>query len=279
MPYIYKIENQINHKVYIGKTLYTIERRWEQHKQNIKRNDLKHLKLYNAILKYGIENFNVSEVEQVDNPDILSEREQYWIKYYDSFHNGYNCSLGGEGIQLYDYDLIWQLWQQGKTIKEISSILQCTDYVVHTCLDLHHISTEERKARSISNVLMTYQKLSRKVLQIDINTDKIINTFNSVSEAAKYIKCDNSYLSKICRNNKQAFGYKWCYNGEAEEKRSFSKRSVEQIDLNTGKVVNTYESLSAAARAINGDSSYLSKVCRGIQKSSKGFGWKFKDDS
>lgn len=28
MGLIYKIENQINHKLYIGKTLFSIERRW-----------------------------------------------------------------------------------------------------------------------------------------------------------------------------------------------------------------------------------------------------------
>ena len=94
----------------------------------------------------------------------------------------------------------------------------------------------------------------------------------------KAIKCDSSYLSKVCRDNKIAYGYKWSYNGQAKVKRDFSKRVVEQLDLKTGNVLNTFESLSAAARAVNGDSSYLSKVCRGIQKSSKGFGWRFKED-
>ena len=34
MAYIYKIENQINKKLYIGKTLYPIEHRWKQHQYN-----------------------------------------------------------------------------------------------------------------------------------------------------------------------------------------------------------------------------------------------------
>ena len=278
MPYIYKIENKINNKVYIGKTLYTIERRWKQHQQNLKREDLKHLKLYNAILKYGIDNFIISEVEQVDDFKNLSKREQYWINYYDSFYNGYNCSLGGDGLQLYDYDLIWQLWEEGKTIKQIAELMSCNVFVVRTCLDLHSVSTEERKERSIENVLKTYNDLKQSVFQIDINTNEIINSFDSISSAAKAIKGDSSYLSKICRDNKIAYGYKWSYNGKPVSKRNFSKRPVEQIDLKTGNVINTYESISAAAKAINGDSSYLSKVCRGIQKSSKGFGWRFKEE-
>ena len=30
MPYIYKITNNLNGKIYIGKTSYTIEKRWKQ---------------------------------------------------------------------------------------------------------------------------------------------------------------------------------------------------------------------------------------------------------
>ena len=31
MPYIYKITNTINDKIYIGKTLQSIEERWKEH--------------------------------------------------------------------------------------------------------------------------------------------------------------------------------------------------------------------------------------------------------
>ncbi|MBQ2224674.1 MAG: hypothetical protein II422_01780, partial [Prevotella sp.] len=36
----------------------------------------------------------------------LEERERYWIKEYNSYHNGYNATYGGDGKQLYDYDFI-----------------------------------------------------------------------------------------------------------------------------------------------------------------------------
>jgi hypothetical protein len=31
MPYIYKITNKINNKLYIGKTMLSIEKRWQEH--------------------------------------------------------------------------------------------------------------------------------------------------------------------------------------------------------------------------------------------------------
>jgi hypothetical protein len=276
MPYIYKISNDINDKLYIGKTLYTIERRWYQHKNNAKnRQDLKHLPLYSAMNKYGIEHFFIEEIEEVSDEKQLSSREQYWIKFYNTYNYGYNASIGGDGLQLYDYDFIWELWQQGKTIKEISTIISCNDYVVRTVLDIHKISTEERKERSYKQQLNSHKPFQRAVYKINPNTDEILEEFESVSIAAKAIGGNDSALSKACNNNKIYYNFKWKYKEQDYIKKDFSPKSVCQLDLNTGEILQIFPSISAAARAVNGDSSYLSKVCRGIQKSSKGFGWSF----
>lgn len=279
MPYIYKISNDINDKLYIGKTLYTIERRWNQHKNNaFSRKDLTHLPLYSAMNKYGIEHFSISEIEKVDDEKQLSAREQYWIRYYNTYNYGYNASIGGDGLQLYDYDYIWELWEQGNTIKQISAIIPCNDYVVRTVLDIHNVSTEERKERSAYRQDESHKPYRRAVNQIDINTNQIIHSYNSIKEAADSIKCDNSYLSKVCNANKIAFGYKWEYQDKDYIKKDFTARKVCKLDLNTREILEIFPSCSAAARAVGGDSSYISKVCRGIQKSSKGFGWKFLEE-
>ena len=276
MPYIYKISNDINDKLYIGKTLYTIERRWRQHKNNAKkRKDLVHLPLYAAMNKYGIDHFFISQVEQVNDAAQLAEREQYWIKYYNTYNYGYNASIGGDGLQLYDYDYIWELWEQGNTIKQISTLISCNDYVVRTVLNIHNVPTEERKERSACCQDEGHVPYRRQVNQIDISTNKVVYTYKSVREAALAMQCDNSYLSKLCNENKIAFGYKWEYKNDNYVKKDFTAKPVCKLDLKTGEVLEVYPSGAAAAKAVGGDSSYISKVCRGIQKSSKGFGWKF----
>lgn len=58
--------------------------------------------LYRAFFKYGLNNFQCDEVERCDN-HLLEEREQYWIKYYHSFSDGYNMTIGGDGKILYDF--------------------------------------------------------------------------------------------------------------------------------------------------------------------------------
>ena len=97
---IYKIENKINHCIYIGKAK-DIQNRWNQHKSEIK-SDKNKTHLYNDMRKYGIENFDFSIIEEMSLEEYNkngSEREKYWIKYYNSYLNPehYNETEGGEG--------------------------------------------------------------------------------------------------------------------------------------------------------------------------------------
>jgi group I intron endonuclease len=50
-----------------------------------------------SIRKYGVENFTVEVISEYDN-DVLNEAEKLWIKELDTYENGYNLTLGGEGI-------------------------------------------------------------------------------------------------------------------------------------------------------------------------------------
>lgn len=73
--------------------------------------------------KYGIENFQIEQIEENDN-SILDEREKYWIQFYNSMiPNGYNMTFGGEGSIKIDYNLVYSLWDEGKSIAQISKII------------------------------------------------------------------------------------------------------------------------------------------------------------
>ena len=86
---IYKIENKINGKIYIGQS-NNLERRKTEHfngstKQEIDR----------AIVEEGKENFTFTVIEYCKESE-LDALEQYWIAYYDSYYNGYNHTKGGQ---------------------------------------------------------------------------------------------------------------------------------------------------------------------------------------
>ena len=90
--FIYKITNLINGKIYIGQT-NNPTRRFQEHRAKGYRNENEKI-LYKAFDKYGIENFSFEIVEETEN---YNEREQYWIKFYNSLAPyGYNMTEGGE---------------------------------------------------------------------------------------------------------------------------------------------------------------------------------------
>ena len=98
---IYIITNKINNKVYIGQTIQSLERRFICHAchSNKSRSDYMYIK--RAIHKYGKENFTISLLEECP-VDKLNQREEYWIKKYNSFKNGYNLTIGGDHSSNYE---------------------------------------------------------------------------------------------------------------------------------------------------------------------------------
>lgn len=97
---IYCIENLINNKMYIGKSV-NIANRWEYHKSRLNRNKHTNQKLQRAFNKYGKDNFKFYVLELCDY-ELLNSKEMFYIKIYDSFINGYNLSVGGDGHNKYE---------------------------------------------------------------------------------------------------------------------------------------------------------------------------------
>lgn len=142
MGYIYKIINDINNKVYIGQTTLKIKDRFYQHINSAQNNKI-NTHLYSAMRKYGTEHFQIQLIEEVDD-NLLSKREQYWIKYYNSYKAGYNSTIGGEGYVLYNREEIYKLWDDGLAIYEIANKLKCGNTVLwRTLKNYPNYSKEE----------------------------------------------------------------------------------------------------------------------------------------
>ena len=103
MAYIYQIINDINNKIYVGKTEFSIEKRFKEHCQDAFKRINEKRPLYAAMRKYGIEHFHIELIEETANPE---EREKFWIAKKDSFKNGYNATLGGDGKKWIDDALV-----------------------------------------------------------------------------------------------------------------------------------------------------------------------------
>lgn len=118
--FIYKIINDVNDKVYIGQTITTIKERWHGHMSACLSETRCKSALYNAMRKYGRENFHIIEIDKIikENKEqlinALNELEQFRIKEYKSLisENGYNLEHGGNNKKVpgrithkYDIDL------------------------------------------------------------------------------------------------------------------------------------------------------------------------------
>lgn len=87
---LYKIENLINGKVYIGQSIHP-EKRWWEHCRHAKAQD-DNLPIHLAIYKYGKKFFKFEVLEWSEDYD---KREAELIKFYNSLTpNGYNILDG-----------------------------------------------------------------------------------------------------------------------------------------------------------------------------------------
>jgi group I intron endonuclease len=92
---IYKSVNTKTGKVYIGFDSHW-PNRMKIHKSASK--NFNSNKFYNAIRKYGWDAFEWSPIYQSkDKEHTLKVMENFFITEYNSFHEGYNSTLGGDG--------------------------------------------------------------------------------------------------------------------------------------------------------------------------------------
>ncbi len=92
---IYIIKNKINNKVYIGKTIKTIDERKKEHLSS--KFEQTHSLIHRAIEKYGADNFEFSIIKECLDNKELNEAEKFYIKEFNSIECGYNISSGGDG--------------------------------------------------------------------------------------------------------------------------------------------------------------------------------------
>ena len=97
MSIIYRYSHPFNDHGYVGYTIMSLEERDKARFYPSAINDSKSLK--DAMAKYGKEHFTVEILQDgIMHPEIVKLRERYWIRHFDDYHNGYNRTQGGDGV-------------------------------------------------------------------------------------------------------------------------------------------------------------------------------------
>ena len=210
--YIYCITNTINGKRYVGKTTQSIEERFKKHISDSTKDKCEKRPLYDAFNKYGVENFIIEELEQVEDSKLLTEREIYWIQELQTYGNtGYNATKGGDGKVLYDYHEIIDLYNLGYNGQQVADKIKCHVSTVYKVLKAHNIPIRGGSSKLID--------------QFD-KAGNFIQTFYSSLDAADWLvdmgksKSKHSASNHIidCCNNKckSCGGYVWKYKSVPE---------------------------------------------------------------
>lgn len=222
---IYMYTNKINNKKYIGQTNRPKQRKIEHLSHSTKRGASTHF--YNAIRKYGWENFEYKVLETVHADDsntlksILNNKEIFWINHYDSTNKskGYNFSLGGNSrgvncrkIQMYS--------KEGVLIKTYNNYHEILNEFGGDASSLYRMINNKNSLFRNNYVLLwegeSFKYKDRKkskhiYYQKDLNNN-IIKTWNSVCDIEKELGYSPSSIIKCCNHpetHKTSYGFKW----------------------------------------------------------------------
>jgi group I intron endonuclease len=204
---VYKITNKQNGKIYVGITNQGVDVRWCKHCSDARHNSS--FPIHNAIRKYGECNFQIEQIEVVEDVEVLKEREIYWIKEYNSYDRdkGYNLTLGGDGtFGRYHSDETKDKIRQKRLGKKASEAARKQMSIGH---QKHVYSEAELTTRSNNGI-----RTRRAVLQY-LSDMTLVKEHESITKASEAVGTDRRNISS-CLNSKnpnhiRSAGFIWKY--------------------------------------------------------------------
>ena len=275
------IRNKINDKKYIGQSI-DIWYRYRNHlseSYNTQANKKAYdMAIHKAIRKYGENNFELIVIEECAQ-ESLNEREIYWIEYYDTYNNGYNQTIGGDSLKnTINRTNIYQLWDEGKTIKDIHEITGHEKHqIIYILEGYDNYSSEESKRRGY----LSAAKSMGKVVYRYQMTGEYIDEFWSIAEAGRKTETRSADIVACLNGSQQsANNYRWSFIksnniGEYKATMANKKKCVIKYDENNN-FIEEFESISAAARSV--DLKGLSGIIKSCENNvlCRGYKWRYK---
>lgn len=251
---IYKIENIINHNVYIGQTTCEkgineryyakgtgIERIYNYHAARKRRGVYFNQYLLGEIEKYGFDAFVVDEVFDVAiTQDELNQKETYYIEQFDSYMNGYNMTCGGT-------------------------------------FEIGHEMPSGKNS-----------PCSKPVCQIS-HDGKLIKVWDCLTVAAKELGLHKGAISNVCVGRKETSGgFVWVYESDYDKNKDYSRipktrgggkvptKEVVLLDAENN-ILQEFGSVTEVSEFLGIARQEVSKICTHVRKKPK-YNLKFKSE-
>ena len=241
---IYKATDTTNGKVYVGQTKNTLTERKNQHLQ-ASNSDYFH----NALRKRP-DAFLWEIIEDgIPDKETLNERERYWIEYYHSYEDGYNSTVGGDGvIGISGEDSYWYgKHHSSESIKKICA-------------------NRKGKGRGANNA-MALEKNRKKVSKAKIGhkmPDSVKQSLYLANKGRKFSEERKREMSLARMGEKNAF------YGKKHSQETIAKiRAVQTRRILVVETGDIYQGQVETAKALGCSNAYVSTALL--------HGWKVKD--
>lgn len=289
---VYKIENLINGKKYIGQTIKTFDERYqfkgegvervlaylemrERNKQSYSETLYGNDHLLKSIRKYGVDNFTVEIIDEAETQEELNEKEIEWIAYYKSDTDGYNKCIGGLSNSGWKpSDETRKIWSEARKGKMVG--VNNPNYGQKHSQEVRNRMSKARRGK------LTGAKHPKAKAIINLDTLEI---FETITDACDKYNLSNGNIVNVVQRKKRgnhgtrktAGGFRWMYHDEYLEKGDIVGETKNNhfksiINLDTGEI---FETIKQASDQYKIDASQLSKVCRGKAKTAGGCKWKY----
>jgi group I intron endonuclease len=210
---IYKIKNLVNQKEYVGCTISTLRKRFEEHIFRCTKSD-SNTKLCNSIRKYGSDKFIIELIEECELSSIY-EREKFYINEIKTFDSGLNSTIGGEGCLGYKHskeirEKISKLIKEGRSHKNKTYDIIYGERSIEEKKNRQESvkkswenMTEDNRNKRIDNIRKATQKNSKYSVELIKEVKDKLNKGIKVPQLVKDYPNMNSYILYDIKNNRR----------------------------------------------------------------------------
>jgi group I intron endonuclease len=211
---IYKIENVINKKCYIGCSK-NVDNRFYEHKWDLRNNHHHNVYLQRSWNKYGEDSFTFNIIECPLSEEYMYEREFELIDKTDDVYNIASGGTGGNTRRNFSEE-------QHKEYSKNRSIAMRKYYDNGgKAVNAFHTASEERRAE-LSKIWSDARKGLKnpnckyfdKVIQSD-KEDNLIRVWDNIYQIGEETDYTTKYIIRCCKDNKRYKshkGYKWAFD-------------------------------------------------------------------
>jgi hypothetical protein len=294
--FIYKIRNIINNKIYVGKTIQSVDTRCKRHVLDSKNGS--NYAFHQALRKYGVENFTIEIIDLTGRvtEKELNEVEQYHVLMENSYidNHGYNMTLGGDTgnakpIKQYNLETleVIKIWDSQS---EASQALNIDSTSISGCC------TKQNKIQNNSSAggygwcflnddpipyISNRDSAKKGVKQYNLKTLEIIKIWPSIASASEELNIQPSTISGVCRKERKSAGdFGWCFEEDnpIEYINNSEANIIKQYNLDTLQIIKIWPSMGEASRQLGIRINNISNCCHKRLKSADGFGWCFANE-